>query len=36
LRTHIKGIDRKLGVNTRSEAVRRAHALSLVSEQPRV
>jgi LuxR family maltose regulon positive regulatory protein len=36
LRTHIKGIYRKLGVNTRSDAVRRAHALGLVTEQPHV
>ena len=33
LRTHIKGIYRKLGVNSRSEAVRRAEALGLVGER---
>ena len=32
LRTHIKGIYRKLGVNTRSDAVRRAEALGLITE----
>ena len=35
LRTHIKGIYRKLGVNTRSQAVRRAEALGLVTGQGR-
>ena len=35
LRTHIKGIYRKLGANTRSEAVRRAEALGLISDTVR-